>query len=402
MFTTRWRLFRLLGFPINVDASWLIILALLTWSLQQEFARSRYLPLTLENRLLTTWLLGLGTALAFFACIVLHELGHAVVARASGIPLHGITLFLFGGVAEMRGEPASARDEFWMAVAGPLVSAFLAIGFGLLSRVGGEAVWWEVARAVFDRLAWINLLVLAFNLIPAFPLDGGRVLRSALWGATHNLRRATYWASLLGQGFAGLLIAGGVLLFIRGDLNGIWMGLIGLFLNNAARSSYQQVLIRQTLAGEPVGRFMNPHPVVVPPTLNLREWVEDYVYHHHRKAFPVVQDGRLQGVITTRALAEYPRESWDQHTVGEVMRHDVTALSIGPGADALQALGKMQATGSSRLLVVEGDRLLGIISLKDLLRFLHLKLELEGEGGEEARPPGPRQQDSRSETGAPS
>jgi Zn-dependent protease/CBS domain-containing protein len=401
MFTTRWRLFRLLGFPINVDASWLVILALLTWSLQEEFARR--LPLTLENRLLTTWLLGLGTALGFFACIVLHELGHAVVARASGIPLHGITLFLFGGVAELRGEPASARDEFWMAVAGPLVSAFLAIAFGLLSRVGIEAVWWEVAREVLRYLAVINLVVLIFNLIPAFPLDGGRVLRSALWAAMHNLRRATYWASLLGQGFAWVLITLGILRFFEHDyVNGIWMGLIGLFLNNAARGSYQQVLIRQALAGEPVGRFMNPHPVVVPPTLNLREWVEEYVYHHHRKAFPVVLDGQLLGVITTRALAQVPRETWEQHTVGELMRHDVAALSIGPSADALEALGKMQATGSSRLLVVEGDRLLGIISLKDLLRFLHLKLELEGEGREEAGPPQPRQPDSRSETGAPS
>src|SRR5205807_4418283 len=146
---------------------------------------------------------------------------------------------------------------------------------------------------------------------------------------------------------------------------------------------YQQVLIRQALAGEPVSRFMNTEPVVVPPSVTLREWVEDYVYRYHRKAFPVVNDGRLEGIITTQVLSGYPRDEWDRHTVGELMRHDVGALSISPGADALEALGKMQATGSSRLLVTEGDRLVSLITLKDLLRFLHLKLELEGPGDEE-------------------
>ena len=222
--------------------------------------------------------------------------------------------------------------------------------------------------------------MLAFNLVPAFPLDGGRVLRSILWGALGNLRRATYWAALAGRGFAALLIALGVLCLFSGQVfQGVWLGLIGLFLSDAARGGYEQVLVRQVLRGEPVSRFMTADPVVVPPSLDLRSWVEDYVYRHHRKAFPVVEGGRLEGLITTAALADYPREEWPLHTVGEAMQRDLAAVSIAPDTEALVALGRMQGTGSSRLLVMDGGRLVGIVSLKDLLRFLHLKLELEDE-----------------------
>jgi Zn-dependent protease len=370
MFGTRWRLFRLLGIPISLDASWLIILALLTWTLISLFREA--VP---GLAVATYWAMGLAAALAFFTCIVLHELGHALVARKVGIPIRGITLFLFGGVAEMEDEPPSAGSEFLMAIAGPVVSAVLAAMFWLLSGFVAEM---PAVEYPLRYLAVINLTVLIFNLIPAFPLDGGRVLRSALWGALGNLRRATYWAALAGQGFAWLLIGLGLLHFFAGFVfEGIWLGLIGLFLNNAARGSYQQVLMRQVLRGEPVSRFMNHRPIVVPPGLDLRGWVDDYVYRYHRKMFPVASNGHLEGVISTQVLAQYPRGEWDQHTVAEVMRHDVETISISPDTDALEALGKMQRTGSSRLLVMNHDRLVGIVSLKDLLRFLNLKLELE-------------------------
>jgi CBS domain-containing protein len=162
---------------------------------------------------------------------------------------------------------------------------------------------------------------------------------------------------------------------------GVWFALIGLFLNKATRSGYQQILIRQALQGEPVGRFMNPQPITVPPHLDLRHWVEDYVYRYDRKAFPVAENSHLEGFISTQALARVPREEWDRHTVGELMRQDTSPIAISPHADAMQARSKMQATGSSRLLVTEEDRLLGIVSLKDLLRFLNLKLELENCNG---------------------
>jgi Zn-dependent protease len=369
MFGKRWQLFRLLGIPISVDASWLVILALLTWTLVSFFSQViTGLPPA------AYWLMGLGAALGFFACIVLHELGHALVARAVGIPIRGITLFLFGGVAEMEGEPRSAGSEFLMAVAGPAVSALLVAAFWLLSGLP----WARPAVVVLEYLAWINLAVLVFNLVPAFPLDGGRVFRSILWGATGNLRRATYYASLSGRGFAWLLIGLGVLQFVAGNLvQGVWLGLIGMFLNGVARASYQQVVVRQMLQGEPVSRFMNRQPIVVPAGLDLRHWVEDYVYRHHRKMFPVATDGHLEGVIATEALARYPREEWGRHTVAEAMNKDLGAVRIAPVADALETLGKIQRTGSSRLLVMDGDHLVGIVSLKDLLRFLELKVELE-------------------------
>jgi Zn-dependent protease/CBS domain-containing protein len=371
----RWRLFRLLGIPINADPTWLVILALLTWTLILLFQQAA--P---DLSPAAHWLLGAATALGFFACIVLHELGHAVVARAVGIRVRGITLFLFGGVAELEEEPASARAEFLMAIAGPAVSAALAALFWFLAGL----VPLQALAFALDYLTVINLAVLVFNLVPAFPLDGGRVLRSLLWVAMRNLRRATYWAALCGVGFSWLLIGTGLVFLFSGPgylFQGIWLGLIGLFLQNAARASYQQVLIRQALQGEPVSRFMSRKPIVVPPDLDLRHWVEDYVYRHHRKLFPVASDGHVEGVISTAMLGRYPRDEWDRHTVAEAMRRDVETFSIPPNADALQALERMQHTDSSRLLVTEGGRLVGIITLKDLLAFLNLKIELEEGSG---------------------
>jgi Zn-dependent protease len=383
MFTARIRLIRLFGFPISVDISWLIILALITWSLAEAVFRPALPDASEGDRLI----LGFVTALAFFLCIVLHEMGHALVARSRGIPIRGMTLFLFGGVAELAAEPPSASSEFLMAIAGPLVTVFLSGLFFVLSLLATGLGWAASIEMIFRYLALINLSLLVLNLLPAFPLDGGRVFRSILWGITGNLRRATRWATAIGQGFAWLLIACGVVEFFQGNIvGGIWLGLIGMFLNNAARASYQQVVLQQALKGEPVSRFMNLQPIVVPPSLDLRSWVEDYVYRYHRKAFPVASNGHLEGYISTQALARFPRAEWDRHTVAEVMRQDLQAVTISPQTDALEALGRMQRTGASRLLVSNGTQLLGIVSLKDLLRFLNLKIELESVG--DAHPTG--------------
>lgn len=372
MFGVRWRLFRLFGIPIGIDASWLIILALLTWTLINFFTFQ--VPGHPGG---TYAVMGLATALAFFVCIVLHELGHAVVAKRVGIPMRGITLFLFGGVAEMESEPPSARSEFLMAIAGPLVSLVLSVVFFVLGYVGLSSGWSGVYAVPLLYLGWINLVVLLFNMVPAFPLDGGRVLRSILWGTLNNLRKATLWASRCGQVFAWFLIGLGVLQLFAGNLfGGIWLGIIGMFLNNAAQMSYQQVIVRQALQGEPLRRFMNTDPVTVAPDLDLHTWVEDVVYRHHHKTYPVVVDDRLHGVVSINDLSSIPREEWSRRTIEEVMRRDVETISLPPDADALEALEKMNRTGCSRLLVVENQRLVGLISLKDLLRFLDLKLQL--------------------------
>jgi len=383
MFGTRWQLFRLFGIPVFLDFSWLIILALLTMTLAGLFpvlVQQYYPQIAAAQSPYLYWAVGLLTAVLFFGCVLLHEFGHALVARQQGMHIRGITLFLFGGVAEIGDEPRTAGNEFLMAIAGPAVTVVLAIASAALAGIGYANGWPPIVVIMFGYLASINVLILAFNLVPAFPLDGGRVLRSILWGATGNLRQATYWASLAGRAFAWFLIIWGLLQLFGGNwIGGIWLGLIGLFLNNAAQTGYQQVLIRQALRGEPVRRFMNPQPIVVPPWLDLRTWVEDYVYQHQRKTFPVASNGHLEGVIETAALAEIPRAEWPQHTVGELMKRDFASRSIRPETDAVEALSRMSRTGASRLLVTEGDRLIGILSLKDLLRFLNLKLELEGE-----------------------
>jgi Zn-dependent protease/CBS domain-containing protein len=376
--TVRWRLFRLYGIPINVDASWLIILALVTWTLAHQVYRTA-LPYERADQ---WWLLGLATALLYFVCILLHELGHAVVARRLGIPIRSITLFLFGGVAEMTEEPPSAGGEFCMAIGGPVVSGLLAMGFWGLAALGIANHWTEWSIIMCAYLAIINGVVLVFNMIPAFPLDGGRVLRAFLWWCFKDMKRATYWASLSGQLFAWILFAGAAydILLARDTqelVNGFWLGLIGLFVQRAARGSYRQLIVREALQGEPVRRFMNPQPIVVPPTLDLRQWVEDYVYRYHRKAFPVSSNGHVEGFISTKALAQLPRDEWGRHTVAELMRHDVRAVTVHPDIDAFRALAKMERTGSNRLLVVEDEHLVGTVTLHDVLAFLQLKLELE-------------------------
>jgi Zn-dependent protease len=369
MFVLRWQLCRILGIPIRVDASWLFILALLSWSFQRFFQDEA--P---DLSMGVYWALGLGASLAFFACILLHELGHAVVARATGIPVRGITLFLFGGVAEMEDEPPSARSEFLMAIAGPAVSAGLVGLFWFLAGLTeGPAL-----VSLLKQLAVVNLLLLLFNLVPAFPLDGGRVFRSVLWAVMGDLHRATWWASLTGQAFSMLLIGLGLLSIFSGAVfQGLWLCLVGMFLNNAAKEGFQQVVVRQLLRAEPVSRFMSHHPIVVSPSLDLDSWVEDFVFRYHRKLFPVSSNGHLEGVIVTRDLSQYPRKEWGKHKVAEVMRTDLEEWSIPLEADAFEALKRMQVTGSSRLLVTEKGQLVGIVALKDLLRYLNLKLEIE-------------------------
>jgi Zn-dependent protease len=380
MFGRRWHLFRLAGIPIRADASWLIVFALVTVILAENFHKliGQFYPGATSGLVkVDYWVMGLIACLLFFVSIVLHELGHALVARSRGIPIKGITLFVFGGVSELGDEPPTPASEFEMAVAGPAVSLVLGVILVVLARIGLHQSWPHPVVIVMAYLGEMNLFLGVFNLIPGFPLDGGRVFRSIVWWITGSLKRATRWAATSGQFFSWLFIAYGIFVLFQGNWGGLWTILIGMFLNSAAKQSYQQVITRQLLQGEPVRRFMNIEPIVVPPDLDLRHWVEDYVYRYHRKLFPVGTNGHLEGVIGTQVLASYPREEWPQHTVREAMRGDIRPISISPDSDALEAFSKMQQTGSSRLLVTEGDQLVGIVSLKDLLRFLHLKLQLE-------------------------
>lgn len=374
MFGRRMRLFKLLGFEVRIDLSWIVIAVLVTWSLADGLFPYLYPRLVKK----VYWEMGVAGALGLFASIVFHEFCHSLVARRFGMQMKGITLFIFGGVAEMGDEPPTARAEFLMALAGPASSILLGGVFFGLYLLGLNAGWPEPLSGVVRYLSWINALLAAFNLLPAFPLDGGRILRSILWGVKQDLQWATRISAGIGSAFAIILIFLGIISILQGNvIGGLWWFLIGLFLRGAAQMSYQQLLVRRALEGEHISRFMTRDPVTVPPTITVAELVENYVLHHHFKMFPVVEAGRIVGCVSTRDIKAIPKEKWGEENVGDIAEGCPPEIFITPETDAVKALGIMNSTGLSRLLVVEGDRLVGILSLKDLLAFLSLKVELE-------------------------
>ncbi len=373
MFGRRIRLFEIFGFEVKLDASWIIIAVLVAWSLSMGFFPSRFANLSPS----AYWFMGVLGVLGLFASIIAHEMVHSLVARRFGIPMRGITLFMFGGVAEMSAEPPSAKAEFLMAAAGPLTSFLLALVLLAFYKAVGRFLPIPVA-GVIRYLAMINGILAVFNLVPAFPLDGGRMLRAVLWGVKKNLRWATRIASRVGEGFGLALIILGVVQFVSGNfMGGMWWFLIGLFVRSAASSSYRQLIARKALQGETVQRFMNPHPVTVPPRITLEQLVRDYIYRYHFKMFPVIEGDRLVGCISTKQLKAVPEEEWGRKTVSETITSCSLENSIAPDADAVTALSQMNRYGLSRLMVVRGEELEGIIALKDLLEFLSLKVELE-------------------------
>jgi Zn-dependent protease/predicted transcriptional regulator len=372
MFIRRFKLLNLFGFPIYVDLSWFIVVVLIMWSLATGLFPHFYKGLPTVSY----WWMGFAGAIGLFVSIVAHELGHSLVAQQFDVPMRGITLFIFGGVAEMSQEPPSAKAEFLVAIAGPIVSLTIA---GVCYAVGifGEGRMVTPVAGVIWYLAIINGLVVGFNLIPAYPLDGGRVLRSVLWHIKGDLKWATRISSNIGAAFGLLLILFGVFNFIRGNfVSGMWQFLIGMFLRGAAQMSYREVLIRHALEGEPVERFMCADVITVSPSTTIHQLVEDYIYKFHHKMFPVTENSALLGCVTTRNIQQVPRVEWNR-TVGEIVEPCIEANTIEPKADAMQALSTMSHNKSSRLMVVRNGHLEGILSLSDLLKFISLKIELE-------------------------
>jgi len=370
-------LFELLGFKIRVDVSWIFLALLVTWSLAKGVFPVWYADAGLSEA--TFWWMGIAGMAGLVFSLIFHELSHSLVARHYGLPIKGITLFIFGGVAEMTEEPKSAKVEFWMAIAGPIASFVLALAFYLLAGVGTALGLPLAVTAVLGYLAFINLLLGAFNLIPAFPMDGGRVLRAALWHWRGDLRQATRIASGAGKGFGMLLMLLGLLNVLTGNfIGGMWWFLIGLFVRGAAEASYQQLIARRIFQGEAVRRFMTHETVAVPPGLTLAAFIEDFVYEYHYDLFPVVSGQSLVGCVSTRQVKAVPREEWSRLTVGDVMAACTEENTVDPGMDAIEAMALMRRTGASRLIVAVGDRLVGIVALKDMLELFSLKMDLEG------------------------
>lgn len=357
-------LFRVRGIPVRVHVSWLVVFGLIAWSLSVGYF-PRVLP---EMPLATHWVTGLVAALLLFVSVFLHELSHALVARRHGLGVSAITLHIFGGVSQLEDEPPSPGVEFWMAIAGPLTSFAIAIVAGVAARAAAPV---PVLAAILGYLGLVNAIVGAFNLVPGFPLDGGRVLRAALWKAKGDLRRATEMASRAGGTVAVLLMVLGVLRGLAGDfLGGLWFVLIGVFLRQAGASSYQQLLVRRILEPLAVRDVMTRDVVHVRPELPLDRAVDDVFWRHHVQSIPVVTDGRVVGILGFRQLGDIPRERWAAMTVGDVMRPVSEPLTIAPGDDLWAAFQKISSNDLGRLAVVDAGRLVGYLSSKDVMHVL--------------------------------
>ena len=376
----------ILGIPIRIDYSWLIIFAILVFALTANFAHM--LP---GLAFPVAVVLGLVTALLFFGSVLSHELMHSVVARAKGLPVAGITLFIFGGVSQLEEEPASPRIEFEMAMVGPLTSLALAVLFFLawmaasparphtladyfrIVPAAGIQSW---AGAVFHYLAVINLFLAIFNLAPGLPLDGGRLLRAVIWHFSRDLRAATRVATGTGQLLGYLLIGLGILTFLAGNAGGIWYAFIGWFLLQAAQQAYQQMLFRSALAGVSVGALARRDALAVPPDLSIQNLVDDYLLRYAANVFPVVEGDRVVGTVGMSEIHHAPRDEWPITPVSRIMRPVTADEVVSEKLDAWDAVQRLGHSECECLLLIDDGKLDGIVTRDSLLRWLHTQRQL--------------------------
>jgi Zn-dependent protease/predicted transcriptional regulator len=376
VFGTSWRVTRIAGIEVRVDSSWVVIALLITYSMYQRLS-VLYPELSSGGAVA----LAILSAVLFFGSVLIHELAHALVSQARGIRVQDITLFLFGGATRARVESRGPGDEFLIALVGPLTSGLLAGLFGAVAGLGREVLSAPLA-GTFGYLAWTNLLLAAFNLVPGFPLDGGRLLRSAIWKTTGSLARATRIASLSGQGVGWLLVAAGVASLLAGDLaGGIWFAFIGWFLVQAARSSYQDLQLQQLLRGVEAEDVMAADLLRIPPELSLQQAVDDYFMRYDHSGFPVEEQGRTIGLLTLRGVRRVPREQWPTRRVRDHMVPLSDQVVVAPEARMDGVLGKLQDGEANRVLVVQDGEVVGIITPSDLTRWLRRWRTLDSTAG---------------------
>jgi Zn-dependent protease/predicted transcriptional regulator len=390
MFSGGFRMGRIFGIDIRIDWSWLFIFVLVTWNLATVFGQVH----TGWGATLT-WGIAVVAALLFFASVLAHELAHSLVARAQGVPVRSITLFLFGGVSSIERDPSSARNEFVMAFVGPLTSIVIGIALLLIAGAGAGPITASITdptqtiaslSPLTTLLMWlgsVNVFVGLFNLIPGFPLDGGRVVRSILWAMTDNLRNATRWASALGQLIAWLMILGGIAMvfgvqipFFGTGLGGLWLAFIGWFLNSASAQSYRQLVIHDILEGVAVSRMMRSDPPTVAPDASISSLVHDHIMGHDDRAFPVMEDGTLVGLVTLEDVGRTSKGTWDATTVHEIMTPADRLVAVGPEEDAAKALEKLTERDVGQLPVMQDHQLLGLLRRRDVVNWLQLHSEL--------------------------
>lgn len=390
------RIARVLGIQIRIAYSWILIVILLTWTLASSFAY--------VHPEWGAWLsigTALGASLLFFVSVLLHELAHCVVAKRFGVPVSSITLFLLGGISNIEREPPSAKAEFWTAVVGPLTSIVLGVVLLAIASAALQVPPYAVAdpyavlalldpgEALLLWLGTINVVVGFFNLVPAFPLDGGRLLRSALWASTRSLHVATQWASAIGQTIGWFLVIVGVAsafgvnvpFFGRGLVAGLWLVLIGWFVASSAAATWRRQLVHEVLEGLTVSRLMRPATDAVSTATPASHVVDEWLLHHDERAFPVVGDGqRLLGIVTIGDVRKAPRDAWDSTPVAEMMTPADRLVKATAREDLAQALEKLARADVSQLPVVDGERLVGMLLRSDVARWIELHLQ------EQARP----------------
>ena len=353
---------RLFGIQIRLHYTWFIIFVLVTVSLVYP-DWSRWL----------SWVMGIATSLLFFASVLAHELAHSLVGRRHGVPIKSITLFIFGGMAQMTREATRASAEFKMAAAGPLCS--LAIGglFGLLwlftDGILRPAVLW---------LAQVNVILAVFNLIPGFPLDGGRVFRAILWRTTGNYGRSTLIATRVGRGVAYLFILGGIVIIfaLHEPISGLWLAFVGWFLDNAASASYRQEQWREALEGFTAADVMTTDYLVVPPVMTVAELVKQYIFPSGRRFFLVADEGRLYGIVTLHNIKSFPQQEWGVTPVREIMTPADKLRTAYPHQDALSVMEQMVESDVNQMPVVNEGRVVGLVARDNLIRFLRTRSEL--------------------------
>jgi Zn-dependent protease/CBS domain-containing protein len=361
------RLGSILGFEIRIDYSWFIIFFLILWSFSRVVFPVYYPDLDAATHLL----MGIAGTLLFFASLLAHELSHSVVARRKGIQVEGITLFIFGGMAHARMEFEEPGDEFQIAGVGPLSSFVIAGVFWLIAWVGTQLGWPLAVIGVAWYLAVINVVLAVFNLLPGFPLDGGRLFRAVVWKSTGDLTKATRWASNGGRVLGYLLIGVGILNFFGGNLiGGLWMVLIGWFVRMAAEASFTQHRLRESFRGIRARDIMTPDPVTISPDLSLQEFVEVHVFSGRHQSYPVVADGRPLGLITLERVKQVPREEWPSRSIGDAMVAADNGLVVSPEEAMTEVLEKLGASGVRRVLVARNGELIGIISQSDIARWM--------------------------------
>lgn len=365
------RIARIFGIDIFLDGSWFLVAFLITWSFAGILSEQTGLGLS-EG---AYFVMGILAAIVFFASLVAHEMSHALVARSRGIAVRSITLFVFGGVAQITKDPETPGDEFKVAAVGPLASLVLGgllLGLGFAASVAGV----PVAAGIFGLTGSLNLVLAVFNLLPGFPLDGGRLLRAAVWRVTGDVVKATKVASTSGRVVAALLIGYGLFqMIVRGLLiDGIWLILIGLFLNQAAMGGYQQLVIRRALQGLTVADLMSADPVWIPGNMRLDRAVDDYFLVRRHTAFPVIGYGdQVEGMVTLQHLRETPRERWPDFTIRQIMTPLSPNISARPDEPIASLMERMEQNPAGRFLVMDGEHLAGILSNSDVARHLRIQ-----------------------------